>query len=407
MNSTNEPTRIIDHCLISGGKVEKILDLGMHPYADTFVSKSQLAMTEPVIPLECYLCKESGQVQLRYQSNDFERYNLYSYSYTSANSAFSRGHWDAYYKTISEKFDLIDKRVVEIGSNDGYLLQQFKPHNTVLGVDPSATMAEVARSQYGITTESDVFNAATSKKIQKEFGSADIIIANNVFNHSNEPLDFAKGVSGLLNRDGVFVFEQPYWLDTIQSKKFDQIYHEHISYFTVKSAYTLLAKVGLEIIDVEHVDYHGGSLRVYAKKTAHIPKQSDMVKAMINKETEAGLFDPNTYKQFQADILRIRDTFLAKLYNLKSQGHSIVAVGAAAKGNTFLNFYRLDKTVIDYVTDASAHKQGKYTPLSRIPIVSDDIFSHYKEVYALVLSWNISEALKAKLRTINNKIRFL
>lgn len=408
MDSNASSTKLIDKCLISNGTIEKILDLGMHPYADTFISNFQLGMTEPIFPLECYFCPESGQVQLRYISNDFERYNLYSYSYTSANSEFSRDHWDGYYKTITTRFNLKDKFIVEIGSNDGYLINQFKNNNKVVGVDPSKSMSEIAASKYGIETINDLFNLKSSHKIKSCFGCADLIIANNVFNHSNNPLDFAMGVHNLLKEDGIFVFELPYWLDTIQSKKFDQIYHEHVSYFTVKSSYNLLSKVGLEIFDIERVDYHGGSIRVYSKKSQHItPKQINLVTDMIDEETELGLFDVNTYKKFQKDITTTRDKFLSKLYDLKSRGYPIVAVGAAAKGNTFLNFYKLDKTVIDFVTDSSEYKQGKYTPLTRIPIVGDEIFKEYGEVYALILSWNISDALKKNLLAINNKIKFL
>ena len=182
------------------------MDLGMHPYADTFISADQLGMTEPVLPLECYLCSESGQIQLGYISNDFERYNLYAYSYTSSNSAFSRNHWDNYCKTMATRFGLQDKFIIEVGSNDGYLIQQFKPANKVLGVDPSKAMVEIAASQYGIETVNDFFTSTSSQKIKTDFGPADLIIANNVFNHANDPLDFAKGVHNLLKDGGVFVF---------------------------------------------------------------------------------------------------------------------------------------------------------------------------------------------------------
>jgi len=409
MNYTPLTIKLTDKCLISDMAVKKILDLGMHPYADTFIGPNQLGMTEPVLPLECYLCPESGQIQLGYISNDFERYNLYAYSYTSSNSTFAKNHWNDYCKTITNRFNLKGKLIVEIGSNDGYLIQQFKFNNKVLGVDSSKLMAKIATTKYGIETVNELFNLAVSQNIKNDFGQADLIIANNVFNHSNDPLDFAKGVSHLLKEGGIFVFESPYWLDTIQSQHFDQIYHEHISYFTAKSAYNLLSSVGLEIFDIEVVDYHGGSIRVYSKKISdRPPQQIDLVTKMINQETNFGLFDVDTYKKFQKDITTTRDKFLSKLYNLKTQGLSIVAVGAAAKGNTFLNFYGLDKTVIDFVTDSSEHKQGKYTPLTRIPIVGDEIFREYKQgVYALVLSWNISDILKENLLNINNKIKFL
>ncbi len=407
MRNNIHSTPRTDTCLISGRRLEKILDLGMHPYADTFINRDQLGMTEPVLPLECYLCKECGHVQLGYITNDFDRYNLYAYSYTSSNSKFARDHWDAYAETMIQKFDVHGKFVVEIGSNDGYLISKFQKDNKVIGIDSSKEMALVAKKMHGVQTIHELFNSKSSAALKSRFGQADLVMANNVFNHSNDPLDFAKSISTILTKDGVFVFEQPYWLDTIASGKFDQIYHEHVSYFTVKSARYLLDRAGLEIFDVEVVDYHGGSLRVYAQKATGKSLQNSKVKKMIEHETKLGLFKVATYTKFQKDITLKRDKFLSKLFAIKSHGYPIVAVGAAAKGNTFLNFYKLDKTVIDYVTDSSPYKQGKHTPLTRIPIVGDEIFKKYDEVYALVLSWNLSATLKKNLLTINKKIKFI
>ena len=219
-------------------------------------------------------------------------------------------------------------------------------------------------------------------------------------------MDFAKGVSHILSNDGVFVFELPYWGSTIESGKFDQIYHEHVSYFTLKSSKSLMATVGLEVVDCELIDYHGGSIRVYAKKigTSEI---SERVAEFQVKEDDLNLFDMRTYVKFQERIIESRNTFLKELYKLKSEGAVIIGVGAAAKANTLLNFYNLDSSVLDYVTDSSEFKQGKYTPLTRIKIVPDDIFAAYEEVYALILSWNISNQLIANLSKINPKIKFI
>ena len=233
------------------------------------------------------------------------------------------------------------------------------------------------------------------------------MIANNVFNHADNPLDFAKSVDSILSPQGSFVFEQPYWLETVQSGKFDQIYHEHVSYFTVRSAAELLARAGMAIISAKIVNYHGGSLRIIAQKKENVLQESDDVKKMIDCEIKSGAFDLEFYKEFMHKILTQRNLFLQKICKLKQEGHSIVAVGAAAKANTFLNFYKLDNSFIDYVTDASPHKKGKYTPATRIPIVGDEIFSKYGSVYALILSWNIAPQLKEKLFPINSNIQFI
>ena len=395
-------------CLITGEPVTKILDFGMHPYADTFVSKDQLSLTEPTLPLEVYLNELSGQIQLGYVSHDYERYSLYSYSYTSSNSKFARDHWDAYYQKMKELFNTKDSLVVEIGSNDGYLSQHFlKDNNKVLGIDPSAEMCRLAVDR-GVETYNTLFTKEAAGTVSKKYGNAKLIVANNVFNHSNNPVDFAEGVADLLAKDGVFVFELPYWGSTVESGRFDQTYHEHVSYFTMKSTYSLLSKVGLKITGFELVDYHGGSLRVYSKKEEGATTNPEVFD-MIKKETEQGLFDVETYTKWQKTLAQKRNEFLKNLYSLKvtEPDVAIIGVGAAAKANTFLNYYNIDSTVLDYVTDSSTHKQGKYTPLTRIPIVGDEVFGDYEKVYALILSWNISDNLKKILLKINPNIKFI
>ena len=401
MGMKTTKSQLISKCLITGKNITKILDLGMHPYADTFISKNQLHLSEPVFPLQVNMNSESGQIQLGYISNDNDRYNLYSYSYTSSNSKFARNHWDRYFKNIKSKYNIDNVNVLEIGSNDGYLTEKFiSKNNYVLGIDSSETMCNIAGNK-GIDTISKLFSFDLSNTLGFKF---DIIIANNVFNHANDPVDFAKGVENILSKDGVFVFELPYWGSTIQSEKFDQIYHEHVSYFTLKSSQTLLNKVGLKVVDCELVDYHGGSIRVYAKKSGEV---SSRVLDFETMEKQLNLFDPKTYEKFQKSILKKRNIFMKDLYELKISGATIIGVGAAAKANTFLNYYNIDNSLLEYITDSSEHKQNKYTPLTRIPILGDEIFSNYDEVYALILSWNISDNLKKVLQNINPKIKFI
>ena len=398
----------------------KIIDLGMHPFADTFVGKDQLGMSEPVYPLECFLDTDTGEIKVGCNTKADERYNLYDYSYTSANSQFARNHWIDYANEVSNKLALKPgSKIVEIGSNDGFLSKQFKELGyDVVGVDASIYMAQLAMDR-GIKTFCNLFNSKSSDIIKDKFGKADLIVANNVFNHTNDAGDFLLGTRNLLSDDGVFVYELPYWFNTIKDKKFDQIYHEHVSYYTVKSSYELLKRSGLEIVDAEIVDYHGGSLRVFAKKCGMKKgpgfgfdevfdvKLNDKVASMIKEEEDFGLFNEETYQEFMEELYAKRNKFMAEIYRIKSEGYSIIGVGAAAKGNTFLNFYNLDNTILDYITDTSKHKQGKYTPLTRIPIVDDSIFAKYDKVYALILSWNISDIIKENLKKINNKIEFL
>ncbi|MBU0760458.1 MAG: class I SAM-dependent methyltransferase [Nanoarchaeota archaeon] len=397
---------IRDSCLICDSKkLNEVIDLGMHPFADTFIPQSELSHPDVIYPLIMDLCADCGGIQLRCVTPAEDRYCSVDYSYTSSNSGFSRNHWIQFASDVSRKVELKkDAFVVEIGSNDGFLAQQFAVNGArVLGVDPSGSMMRLA-AERNIKTVQGVFNLDIASNILREHGQADLIVANNVFNHSNEPLSFAVAVRHLLAPQGAFVYELPYWYEGFKTGKFDQIYHEHVTYFTARSSAGILKLAGMFPKFVETVDYHGGSLRVYAQNEED--RCSDL-EDLVSKENEARLFEPGEYKKFLQRITSQRNRFLTKFYEAKNSGVPIIAVGAAAKGNTLLNFYNLGHNVIDLVTDASSHKQGKYTPLTRIPIVGDEIFSRYPEVYALILSWNIATQLKRKLYEINPRIRFL
>ena len=393
-------------CLISGAHVIKVLDFGQHAYADTFIAEDQVNLSEPVFPLEVYLNPESGMLQLGYVSDAEDRYNLYAYSYTSSNSKTARDHWDEYANTIKSKFNT-QGLVIEIGSNDGYLIGQFnQPGTKALGVDTSKEMCKVA-NDLGIETINALFGTDVGAAIEIANGPASVIMANNVFNHSNDPVGFARAVADLLAPDGVFVFEVPYWGWMVTNGKFpDMVYHEHPIYFTIKSAQNLLAQAGLTIADYELVNYHGQSLRIIAKHGAEVAND---VNYAIEQETATGLFDPYFYECLQDKLEIFKTEWLANFYKLLNDDPQavVIGVGAAAKANTWLNFYGLNKTVIKCITDASEFKQGKYTPLSRIPIKSDNEFAEYDRPYALILSWNIAEPLKQALLKINSNIRFI
>ena len=407
MNSLYK-SKFLSDCLITGNPVQKILDFGQHSYADTFIAENQLHLSEPVFPLQLFLNPESGLIQLGYMSDDEERYNLYEYSYTSSNSKISRKHWDEFAAHAISKYGNY-QFAVEIGSNDGYLIGQFnKSGKKILGVDCSKQMCDTANAN-GVRSIQRVFGVSVANEVLNSDGKADIIIANNVFNHSNNPLDFAKAVAALLSDDGVFIFEVPYWLIMIQSNRFvDMVYHEHISYFTVKSCLNLLNAAGLQMVDFEIVDYHGGSLRVEAKLKSDNQNKEKILNA-IEEETAAGLYDIEFYNRFQKKLELDRANWLKKFYELleNDPGAVVIGVGAAAKANTWLNWHRLDKTLLHCITDASKSKQGKYTPLSRIPIRGDDEFTKHERPYALILSWNISDELKQILLKINPNIRFI
>ena len=399
----------VTKCVISGDPVTKILDFGQHAYADTFIAEDQFNLSEPVFPLQLYMNPESGSIQLGYMSNAEERYNLYSYSYTSSNSKTARDHWDEYAKWAAEKFPFCKGLAVEIGSNDGYLIKQFNGRfERTLGIDSSSAMCELAKAE-GVTAVQGLFSQDTAEQIVQQYGKADLVMANNVFNHANDPVNFARGVADILSDCGVFVFEVPSWSEMVSSGRFvDMVYHEHPSYFTVKSVCNLLAQAGMIVTDVEIVNYHGGSLRVTAVKgtQTHV---LDHVQKFIDKEIADGLFDLNFYKSLQEKFELLKIEWLTKFYKLLNEDPQavVIGVGAAAKANTWLTWHGLNNTVIKYVTDSSQFKQGKYTPLSRIPIRGDEIFAEYERPYALVLSWNIGEGLKKAILSINPNTRFI
>jgi SAM-dependent methyltransferase len=399
---------LISQDLIAGGSVTKILDFGQHAYADTFVAEDQLHLSEPVFPLQVYLSPESGSIQLGYVSNAEERYNLYSYSYTSSNSQTARNHWDEYACTVKNQFPNANF-VVEIGSNDGYLINQFRKEGVrTIGIDPSTEMCRIAHER-GVEVMPTLFCIPVAEQLVKQAGQADIIMANNVFNHANDPVAFAQAVAHLLNNNGVFVFEAPYWLSMLESGRFtDMVYHEHPSYFTVKSVWNLLKAAGMEIVDFDVVDYHGGSLRVFARRDtgAAMPVK---VEDAIARETQVGLFSAEYYEQLQTLFERQRDAWLSKFYQLREAEPNAVfiGVGAAAKANTWLTWHGLNKTHLHCITDSSDHKQGKYTALSRIPIRGDEEFAQHENPYALILSWNIGEGLRQAILRINPNTRFI
>lgn len=401
-------SQAVTKCLITGAPVSKILDFGQHAYADTFIAEDQLNLSEPVFPLQVHLNAESGSIQLGYVSSAEDRYRLYSYSYTSSNSATARAHWDEYAETVKKQVGAV-KFVVEIGSNDGYLINQFRAEGVrTVGIDPSMEMCLIAKER-GVEIMPALFNEPVAKGMLDRTGPVDVVMANNVFNHANDPVAFARAVATLLSDTGVFVFEVPYWKCMVESGRFtDMVYHEHPTYFTVKMAYNVLKQAGLEIIKFDIVDYHGGSLRVFARKQTPVKMSVQVATAMV-EETSAGLFDTEFYRGLQRQFEIQRSEWLSKFNEiyLSDPAAVFIGVGAAAKANTWLTWHGLNSTHLHCVTDASAFKQGKYTPLTRIPVLADEEFAQHDTPYALILSWNIGEGLRNAILNINPRTRFI
>lgn len=390
------------NCLICNDKnILDIMDLGMHPFADTFISKSKIHLSEKVYPLIVQLCETCGNIQLSCETFPEERYQDNEYSYTSSNSSYSKNYWSNYSRKIQELFtDASKLNILEIGSNDGYLLSLLKNfgHN-VLGIDASPSMNEVALKN-GVNSELGIFDFKFAKNISSKCGKFDLIIANNVFNHADNPQSFFKAACHLLKDKGFFVFESPYWLNSISSGKFDQVYHEHVTYITAKAIEKLVSSNNMNISDIQLSEYHGGSIRfIISKEKSH--KGIDKTKKFIYEETKLGLYSFSFYKEFMKNLNYKKNIFMEKIYKNSVSSSALICIGAAAKANTFLNFYGLDNKMVDYITDASPTKIGKFTPLTRIPIESDEIIKNFKNPNIIFTAWNVSENLKKIIYEIN------
>ena len=387
-------------------KIYEIINLGLHSFADRFIPIKKKSIKDPVYPLILDLCLKCKFVQSRVITNPKHRYVDINYSYTSDNSKYSRNHWNKFALELDKKFKIKNKKIIEIGSNDGFLSNILKNKGAdVLAVDASKFMVDICKKK-NVNSIQSIFSFSESKKIKKKFGKVDFIIANNVFNHSNDPSNFLKGVNNLLKEEGKFIFEQPNFTEGIMSLKFDQIYHEHISYFNVKNIQSILKYNSLKILHISKNNYHGGSLRTIAIKKTSKQKIFNL-KKLIYFEKKNNIFKVKHYKKMMQKIDIKKKHLLERIEKYKSQNFIICGIGAGAKANTFLTYYGLDHNILKFITDNSKYKQNKLTPVSRILIKNDDALKGYKKIYCVILSWNISSLIKKKIKKINKNIKFL
>lgn len=395
--------------LLTGNETVAILDLGVHGYADSFFAPTEIEKATFGLPLICRLDTETGLVQTQIMTDPIERYSGVDYSYTSSNSEVAKRHWINFANFAKSRRNIQESKILEIGSNDGFLLSQFLGEAIQLtGVDASPYMCNLATT-LGIPTFEGVFgdDEDLSKMLMDRSKSYDLIFANNVLNHSNNPVSFVKNVANLLSRDGEFIFEVPYWLETIKSLHFDQIYHEHVTYLTVGSAEKLLETAGLYISSVEIVDYHGGSIRIAAGHTKSLVSVPNLLRYKEAEDFE-GLRNPIRYEKYFSDILKQKDDFLLRLEKFPlAEGDVVFGIGAAAKANTLLTFYGLKSDKIDFILDASIHKQGKITPMTNIPIYPDSHLLGQSGGLGITLAWNIGDTIKKRLLEINPKIEVI
>jgi len=389
---------------------EVVVDLGFHAFADTFIDLKKPDPLEVVLPLQVAFNSQTWLFETVVTTDPKLRYGGVPYSYTSSNSRIAREHWMSFASFLSKNFIGQETSILELGSNDGFLLSLLQ-HSAayVLGVDASPAMVAQANLR-GISSIEGIFgfDKSTIDNIKQVNKSWDLIIGTNVLNHSNSPLDFLSQVAEVLSDSGVFVIEVPYWMNVVRDLRFDQIYHEHTFYFTVKGLEMLASAAGLEVSSVEMIDYHGGSIRACLKKRNRAERvDRTFLGNLVDLEERAGLYEIETYIEFKNQIIDVKRRILKKLLAEREKSDFLFGVGAAAKGNTFLTFCGIDKTILDCVTESSPFKIGKVTPLTRIPIESDEVLAYYDQPKGILLAWNLREDLETKLRKINPNVRLI
>lgn len=377
-------------------------DLVASPPSNSFLTEEALIQPEPYYPLKLYVCEKCYLVQVAEYKSAKEIFSS-DYVYFSSYSKSWLEHSKKYSESMIGRFKLnSNSRVMEIASNDGYLLQYFVTKGIpVLGIEPTASTAKVAKSK-GVETWVEFFGQSLATKIVAEVGRADLLAANNVLAHVPDILDVIGGVKIVLSPDGVFTAEFPHLQQLIAQKQFDTIYHEHFSYFSLETIRDIYAKQGLRVFDVERLPTHGGSLRVYACHQDASHATTDTVKDVVEGEHKAGLRRLETYTGFQAVMDDTKNNFLSYLLDKKRQRKTVVGYGAAAKGNTFINYAGIKSDLIKFVVDASPHKQGRYLPGARIPVVSEDVLRAQKPDVVVILPWNLRTEISQQLEYIRS-----
>jgi SAM-dependent methyltransferase len=390
-------------CRFCGARLQHtFVDLGMSPLANTYVTPAQLNHMEAFYPLHVYVCERCFLVQLEEFASPEHIFSDYAY-FASYSDTWLR-HAQLYVEMAIERFGLgAHSQVVEIASNDGYLLQYFIAKGIpVLGIEPAANVAETA-IQKGIPTRVEFFGADTARRLGAEGLQADLIVGNNILAHVPQLNDFVRGLKLLLQPHGVITLEFPHLLRLMAENQFDTIYHEHFSYFSFITVEQIFARHGLMLFDVEELPTHGGSLRIYAGHTEdadHTP--AARIAALKAREEVAGLTRLDSYLAYAECVKETKRKLLAFLMAAKRADKCIVGYGAAAKGNTLLNYCGIRSDFIDYTVDRSPHKQGRFLPGTHLPIYHPDKIKETRPDYLLILPWNLVDEITAQMGYIRD-----
>ncbi|MBP7006513.1 MAG: class I SAM-dependent methyltransferase [Candidatus Pacebacteria bacterium] len=393
-------------CLICGNSIIKYLDLGNQAFANSYIKKSDLKKKELKAPLQVLFCKKCKLAQL---GNIVSRKHIFrDYAYLSSTSPQLESYFKEYTTHVVSMFPKQSRGlVVEVGSNDGILLKYFKKNGSnVLGIDPARNIAKIANKK-GVRTIPEFFNTKTAKTVLRRFDKANIITANNVLAHTDNLHEILKGTKLLLDENGVCIFEVQYLYDLIKKNQFDNTYHEHVCYFSFNPLSILFNMYGLEIFYVKHTNAQGGSIRVFAGYTGR-RKIDKSVTKFIQSEKKARLYNIETYKKFSKKPKELKNELVTLLKNLKKENKKIIGYGASAKGNTLLQYSKLDNKIIDYIVDTAKSKQGKFTPGTHIPIVPVSEIKNNIPDYVLILAWNYADSIIKKEAWLKKKgVKFI
>jgi hypothetical protein len=367
----------------------QFVDLGSAPPSNAYLTEPGLKKPEVWLPLRVLTCTRCWLVQTEDYAGADQIFTD-DYAYFSSYSKTWLDHSEAYVAAMVDRFHLNHtSHVVELAANDGYLLQFVAARGIpCLGVEPTASTASSARAK-GLEILQEFFGTRLARIMSERGLNASLIVANNVLAHVPDINDFLAGVAILLRRDGVATFEFPHLLNLVVHNQFDTIYHEHYSYLSLTAACTIFAENGLAVFDVEEIPTHGGSLRVYAANSGADRQRTNSVEELLRRESSAGLITEAFYAGFQWRVDRAKGDFLRFLLEAKTAGKQVAAYGAAAKGNTLMNYAGVRPDLVPYVVDKNPSKQGKFLPGSRIPIVSEERIRQEHPEYILILPWNI------------------
>lgn len=369
------------------------VDLGMSPLCQTHIEVHQLNQMEPFFPLHVFVCERCYLVQLQEYVAPIDIFT--EYAYFSSYSESWLEHCRQYCDMMMGRFNLGRRsQVIEIASNDGYLLQYFvKAGVPVLGVEPAQNVAAVARTK-GVNTVSKFLGAVTATEIVRDSGKADLVLGNNVLAHVPDINDFVEGLRILLKDEGVLTMEFPHLLQLMNNNQFDTIYHEHFSYLSFTTVETVFAAHGIRLFDVEQLPTHGGSLRIFGCHAGSTTQpETDRVVALRRQEENVGIRNLSTYADFGKKVADLKRDLLDVLIGLKRKGKTIIGYGAPGKGNTLLNFCGIRTDFLYFTVDRNPYKQGKFTPGTHIPILDPIRIKEKRPDYVLILPWNLKDEI--------------